>query len=239
MGTWYCACNGDFSLTNVFETLMRHDSGAGERGIWGDKSPSYIGHIPLLMRLYPKAKIVHIVRDARDYILSMEKSFGKISAARCPSLVRLGGPQPLPPSSVSQNQCTACAMRTCWILPETQLKLLCQFLSVPFTDSMLSLSHSPENLGDTTGARHIVGGNHGKYRQQMNLEEQAEVEAFCPVELKEAGYEVSYVGPVRRLSKAELRRLQAKDAVQLIRRDAKDRGWRTAIHGRLLHYFFA
>ena len=29
------------------------------------------------------------------------------------------------------------------------------------------------------------------------FEEQAEVGGFCSVELKEAGYEVSYVGPVR------------------------------------------
>ena len=164
MGTWYCACDGDFSLTNVFEALLRHDSGAGNQGIWGDKSPSYIGHIPLLMRLYPKAKIVHIVRDARDYALSIEKSFGKSrlrAAHRWSELVASAfAAEHRFPDSVHRLR-----YEDLLDSPEAQLKQLCHFLHVPFTETMLSLSHSPENLGDTTGARHIVGGNHSKYRQ--------------------------------------------------------------------------
>jgi len=58
---WYQACR-DGSVAAVFEALVRLAANATEDTIWGDKSPSYIRHIPLLQAIYPTAKIIHIVR---------------------------------------------------------------------------------------------------------------------------------------------------------------------------------
>lgn len=37
---------------------------------WGDKTPMYMQHLPLLERLFPTARYVHLVRDGRDAALS-------------------------------------------------------------------------------------------------------------------------------------------------------------------------
>lgn len=37
---------------------------------WGDKTPLYMRHLPLLERLFPDAQFVHLVRDGRDAALS-------------------------------------------------------------------------------------------------------------------------------------------------------------------------
>lgn len=37
---------------------------------WGDKTPMYMQHVPLLERLFPDARYVHLVRDGRDAALS-------------------------------------------------------------------------------------------------------------------------------------------------------------------------
>jgi hypothetical protein len=37
---------------------------------WGDKTPMYMQHLPLLERLFPTARFVHLVRDGRDAGLS-------------------------------------------------------------------------------------------------------------------------------------------------------------------------
>ncbi len=37
---------------------------------WGDKTPMYMRHLPLLERLFPTAQYVHLVRDGRDAALS-------------------------------------------------------------------------------------------------------------------------------------------------------------------------
>jgi hypothetical protein len=39
---------------------------------WGDKTPQYVEHIPLIIRLFPNAKILHIIRDGRDVSLSWQ-----------------------------------------------------------------------------------------------------------------------------------------------------------------------
>jgi hypothetical protein len=37
---------------------------------WGDKTPMYMQHLPLLERLFPNALYVHLIRDGRDAALS-------------------------------------------------------------------------------------------------------------------------------------------------------------------------
>ena len=37
---------------------------------WGDKTPTYMRHLPLLERLFPGAQYVHLIRDGRDAALS-------------------------------------------------------------------------------------------------------------------------------------------------------------------------
>lgn len=44
-----------------------------EKPRWGDKTPGYVIHLPLIKSLYPSAKIIHIIRDGRDVIPSLLK----------------------------------------------------------------------------------------------------------------------------------------------------------------------
>jgi hypothetical protein len=37
---------------------------------WGDKTPMYMRHLPLLRRLFPEAQYVHLIRDGRDAAVS-------------------------------------------------------------------------------------------------------------------------------------------------------------------------
>lgn len=44
---------------------------------WGDKTPEYAHHLPVLYSLYPEARFIHVVRDGRDVGLStLETHFG-------------------------------------------------------------------------------------------------------------------------------------------------------------------
>jgi len=40
---------------------------------WGDKTPMYMRHLPLLEQLFPDAQYVHLIRDGRDVALSFLK----------------------------------------------------------------------------------------------------------------------------------------------------------------------
>lgn len=39
---------------------------------WGDKRPGYYQYIPALLRLFPDAQIVHLIRDGRDCVASLQ-----------------------------------------------------------------------------------------------------------------------------------------------------------------------
>ncbi|WP_433384308.1 sulfotransferase family protein [Actinoplanes sp. CA-142083] len=41
---------------------------------WGDKRPAYLRHLPELLRLFPDAQIVNIMRDGRDCVASLKEA---------------------------------------------------------------------------------------------------------------------------------------------------------------------
>jgi hypothetical protein len=51
---------------------------ARQRGAsrWGDKTPTYTNHMLLLAQLFPDARFIHLVRDARDVALSTDEKWG-------------------------------------------------------------------------------------------------------------------------------------------------------------------
>ena len=175
---WYLRCKGDFSIANVFEQLIRHDVDLPKGGIWGDKSPSYVRHISLIQSIFPTARFIHLVRDARDYVLSLENAFGKNrlrAAQRWNDSVLL-----------AQQEGTVLGENFCMVRyedlvdqPELEARKLCVFLNVEYEAQMVSLSRATENLGDTKGATNIVAGNYGKYQEKMTLDEIAAVESYC------------------------------------------------------------
>lgn len=60
---------GDWpEILNVINRLFASSEGKVR---WGDKTPGYVLHLGLLKKLYPNARIIHIIRDARDVVPSL------------------------------------------------------------------------------------------------------------------------------------------------------------------------
>lgn len=54
---------------------------------WGDKTPRYVEHVPLLARLFPEARFIHPVRDGRNVALSYSNvNFGPKTVAKAADL---------------------------------------------------------------------------------------------------------------------------------------------------------
>jgi len=62
--------NGDVTFSGLVDVLC--SMAGGERGgYWGEKTPWYLRELPLITKLFPKAKYIYIVRDGRDVALSL------------------------------------------------------------------------------------------------------------------------------------------------------------------------
>jgi len=115
--------------------LVTHDPEANR---WGDKNPGYVSHVPRLLQLYPRARVIHLVRDGRDVAQSwLSVHFGPRSleqaARRWASAVAVGNRiARLHPRSVVEVHYEALVAD-----PEGELRRICTFLGEDFDPAML------------------------------------------------------------------------------------------------------
>lgn len=57
-------------LSYLLDALYRLQTAEHGASRWGDKTPNYVNHIPLLSEIFPTAQFLHLIRDGRDATLS-------------------------------------------------------------------------------------------------------------------------------------------------------------------------
>lgn len=62
------------TVANLFRSILEAYGDRMHKSRVGEKSPKHIEHVPLLLELYPAAKIICIVRDGRDVVRSLVKA---------------------------------------------------------------------------------------------------------------------------------------------------------------------
>src|SRR5262249_37187128 len=62
---------GPAGYASFVSRLFDHYSRVRGKPWVGDKTPNYVRQIPVLHRLWPRAKFVHLIRDGRDVCLSL------------------------------------------------------------------------------------------------------------------------------------------------------------------------
>ena len=61
------------TLGSAFGTIFKMYADKHGKPRWGDKRPAYYQEVDVLLRLFPDAQIVHIVRDGRANVASLKK----------------------------------------------------------------------------------------------------------------------------------------------------------------------
>lgn len=59
--------------TSIIPLVNRYYAKIESKKRWGDKTPGYVMHLPIIKQLFPDAKVIHMVRDGRDVIPSILK----------------------------------------------------------------------------------------------------------------------------------------------------------------------
>jgi hypothetical protein len=214
---WRLACRRH-DAAGLFEALLRLETGAavGDAAIWGDKSPSYINELPLIASLYPQARFLHIIRDARDHCLSIHRAWGKnmrraaqrwsdsVEAARQAGR-SLGGAY----MEVRYEDLLEHA--------EAELRRCCRHVGVDFRPDMTSLERPSENIGDAKGMASISADNCGKFLRAMEPALLRDIEAIAGRTLLDCGYSLTYpLRPTKRLGPLRLKAAQIGDGCNLV-----------------------
>jgi hypothetical protein len=169
---------------------------------YGDKTPRYIEHIPLLSRLWPEAKFVHLVRDGREVALSYaDVPFGPSTVAKAAVLwkerVVLGVEQgrALGPKRYAEMRYERLLAN-----PQEEIERLCSFLDLDFDPAMLDYSerarsevldraklYNPHVTKSITKTR--------SWDEQMPPSQVEVFEAVAGDTLQELGYERAFPSP--------------------------------------------
>ena len=65
---------GPPTLGSALEITLRGSARRLGKPRWGDTRPGYVQHIDALLRMFPDAQIVHLVRDGRDCVASLKRT---------------------------------------------------------------------------------------------------------------------------------------------------------------------
>jgi len=191
--------------------------------VWGDKSPAYVRCIPTLLRHYPHAKVIHLVRDVRDYCVSIRKAWNKDirrAAARWGQDVHAAHQA----CSCQPEQCIEVRYES--LLQDTrgEMRRICDFLGLSYCRTLDDLSQSVENYGDAKGRSTILRENFNKFEQRLTSKEIEQVESLAWDTLLEMGYVPTRAKGQRQLTPQMQRWLRVKDGMHLMLSDIPRHG---------------
>ncbi|CAN5699222.1 sulfotransferase [soil metagenome] len=198
---------GTVRFVDVISAAYRAYTKAHGKTRWGDKTPRYVEHIPLISGLFPDARFVHLVRDGRNVALSYAdvpfgpKTVGQVAelwggrvAAGIAAGRRLGGDRYL---EVRYERLTEAGQT------ESQLQELCDFLLLPFDPKMLEYTEQARSAvldRATQYNPHIKEGvrSHVRSWESSMPDEHIEIfEAVAGEVLSQLGYERRFPHPGR------------------------------------------
>ena len=193
------------AISAVFATY----SAAQGKQRWGDKTPLYMQHLPVLERLFPDARYVHLIRDGREAALSflsvpaglMTEGWGHPRDAQgfaCQWATEVAAARALG-ARVGSERYLELRYEALVADPETALREVCAFAGLTYDPELL------DYVGRTDSARKAhqqrlnepprVGVR--DWRSEMSEDDLRGFEQVAGALLGELGYEVATRGRAR------------------------------------------
>jgi hypothetical protein len=129
--------------------------------IWGDKTPLYLRHLDTLKNAFPKAKVIHIIRDPRDRAISVKKTWNKSMYRTTEKWKR----EVENAQYFKDDNDFYFELRYEDLLDSTvdKLKEISNFLGIQFQEKMLTLEKPSEKHGDNKKVLKVNSKNSKKF----------------------------------------------------------------------------
>ncbi|MFC4057844.1 sulfotransferase family protein [Planomonospora corallina] len=190
---------GPPTLGSALGVVLRAYAARFGKPRWGDKRPSYFQNVDVLLRLFPDAQFVHLIRDGRDCVASLKEMpwhtgtvHSSVSTwAEAIDFARHRAPK-LPAGSYHELRYEDLTAD-----PEGELRTLCAFLGEEFDPAMCEPSRVagvavPEHkTWHVNTHREVTTVRSGSWRDRLEPEEIALCESVLGDRLEEYGYELS------------------------------------------------
>ena len=191
--------------------------------IIGDKTPRYTAEIDILIKLFPDAEFIHIVRDPRDRAVSEKKVWGKspIKSVNSWNSV-LKGISPI----IKNNQKKIFELTYEELLnkPRPTVSNILEFLSLEFDHNMLTITNPSEKYGNAKNVNKIVAGNTGNYQNYFSIKKIRKLEETAFSMLSFYNYNIDFATREKSLYKFVSKGLGLYDRISLYLFHIKEKG---------------
>ncbi|MFJ2030319.1 sulfotransferase family protein [Streptosporangium sp. NPDC087985] len=198
---------------------------------WGDKRPSYFQNIDVLLRLFPDAQFVHLIRDGRDCVASLKEMpwyngsvYSAVAAwAEAIDFARHGAPK-LPEGSYHELRYEDLTTD-----PEAHLRRLCEFLGENFDPAMCEpkavaeAACPPRKTWHSLTHEDVTTSRSGSWRKRLDPWEISLCESVLGDRLETYGYELSGAPKTDTSRMVAYERTAAKRKLARVKRVAFDR----------------
>jgi hypothetical protein len=189
------------TLGSAFGVVFREFANSHGKARWGDKRPAYHLEVDVLLRLFPDAQIVHIIRDGRANVASLKRmgwwpydSIGSMAAWSMSEYCMRRNKKRLPADTFHVVRYESLVSD-----PRKVLGELCDFLEEDFHEAMLEphrvtgvvpeRKHWHENLKSSVNTSKVESWRTGLEPWELGL-----METVLRRKLKRNGYEISGAG---------------------------------------------
>lgn len=182
------ACEGT-SYAAFFSTLLEFYADAHEKIRWGEKTPLHAAELPTLAEWYPDCRVVHIVRDPRDVVSSLQRMpWGARSVLRNARVwKRLSAP---PNADRARIKRRIIRYEDLVTDPPGTVRSVCDYLGISYEPQMLVPEPRPPAkrpwLQRAQGA--ITTKSVGAWRLELSHEQVRLIEWLCAPEMRFYGY---------------------------------------------------
>ena len=149
----------------LFETFLRCEAAENGRTIPCDQTPRNVFYIADILELYPEARIINMIRDPRDVLLSQKRRWKRrfLGGSDMPMKETLRDWMNYHPITISHIWRTAVNAADRFLqhervisiyfeelltYPEKTVKSLCDFVGITYTDEMLQVPQVGSSVGE-------------------------------------------------------------------------------------------
>ena len=195
----------------VYESYAKVVAGKTTARLFGDKNPHYALLVHQLLKVFDRARFVHVVRDPRDNVLSYKSvPFDVENTSALAYRWRAYNQHILRAQRAAPDRFLRIRYEDLLAEPEHTLQELCQFLGLSYESSMLGFfEEHPSNFYGEGSAwfgnlgRPLDTAQANKWQSQLASNEVADIEAICGQLLTTFGYSrVAADRPLRQLLRA-------------------------------------
>ena len=193
---------GDPTYQRLFTLIEQQFAERLGKPRWGDKSLNTERYVDDIFAAYPRAKMIHIIRDPRDRYASALKRWGNMQGKAGAGIAIWLGSAHQAERNLQRypDRYKIIRYETLAAQPEPTLREICEFIDEEYTPAMLTMEGAPGHLNrgsnSSYGKRepaHISTSSIGAFRRVLSKRDIAFIQACAKQAMISHGYELEPV----------------------------------------------